>query len=466
MRTITITKKMRVHKLSELQSTNKIYLDDSFQSNERWPIVQKQEYMSSVLQGRAVTSIILADINSIVASLKVRCGEDDEDYIFFKNLLDQGYEYITIDGNNRDRCIADFFGGGFPLREMEYEIDEDYGSYFKAKKENKYYDDLPVDVRTFLDNIHLNVLVVSQATRVGLAELFIAVNKGLTLNAQEKRNAIMCSFGACVRDLSQELGDGFKKIFSEKSLNRRFADEMIVTAAVYIANGIEGVTGAFRDAAYTDNSKEMQAFEGQVKPVMTTIVDKLVEPFGETIIKIGDYDSGNFIDLIMLLSYMHDRNVHIDDHKAFYDWFVVKQSERVDSGDILYEGSKGTNKRTYSGLLRGTGKNFLKIRRDMLIESLSSIDDGVITFRDEKRTFDYKLRYVFWKRQEGICPLTLQKIEPRYIWDTKITQMDHNMPWSKGGGTTPENGQLVFTQANQKKSDRTEYMLEEITEEI
>ena len=128
MRTITITKKMRVHKLSELQSTNKIYLDDSFQSNERWPIVQKQEYMSSVLQGRAVTSIILADINSIVASLKVRCGEDDEDYIFFKNLLDQGYEYITIDGNNRDRCIADFFGGGFPLREMEYEIDEDYGS--------------------------------------------------------------------------------------------------------------------------------------------------------------------------------------------------------------------------------------------------------------------------------------------------------------------------------------------------
>ena len=92
----------------------------------------------------------------------------------------------------------------------------------------------------------------------------------------------MCSFGACVRDLSQELGDGFKKIFSEKSLNRRFADEMIVTAAVYIANGIEGVTGAFRDAAYTDNSKEMQAFEGQVKPVMTTIVDK---------------ESGNFVNV-------------------------------------------------------------------------------------------------------------------------------------------------------------------------
>ena len=44
--------------------------------------------------------------------------------------------------------------------------------------------------------------------------------------------------------------------------------------------------------------------------------------------------------------------------------------------------------------------------------------------------------------------------------------MDHDMPWSKGGDTSPENGQLVFTQANQKKGNRTEDILEEITEEI
>ena len=51
--------------------------------------------------------------------------------------------------------------------------------------------------------------------------------------------------------------------------------------------------------------------------------------------------------------------------------------------------------------------------------------------------------------------MTLKEIAPRYIWDTKITHIDHNIPWSKEGKTLEENGQLTFADANLAKGADT-----------
>ena len=103
LRTRTKLKQVELSRLAYLQKYNLIYLDDAFQSEERWTLKDKQEYMASVLEGRAVTSIILAHLSSIVPALELAYGKEHEDTVFFQNLLDEGYEYITIDGNNRDR---------------------------------------------------------------------------------------------------------------------------------------------------------------------------------------------------------------------------------------------------------------------------------------------------------------------------------------------------------------------------
>jgi hypothetical protein len=453
MRTRTKLSQVELSKLAFWQKHNKIYLDDAFQSQERWTLKDKQEYLTSLLEGRAVTSIILARLKSLVDALEMAYGKDHEDTVFFQKLINIGYEYITIDGNNRDRCICDFVNGGFALSEKEYDISEPSLPIFKADMSNKYYTSLPADVKKFIDDIKLNILNVVESDRTGLAELFIAVNKGMHLNAQERRNAIMCVFGDWVRGLVKTLELGFAKIYSDKALNRRHADEMVVTAAVLIAKGVETITCPDRDAAYSDTSAAADAFNKAVVPVMTDIVQNMVEPYGVGGINIDGFESGNFIDLIMLVNYMRENKIYIKDFKAFYNWFSLTQNERIQNPDILYKGKKGTNKRTYAGLLRGTGKNFLKIRYDMLVESLGIIPENVVTFRDRVRDFDPKLRYFFWKRQEGLCPLRNKYIEPRFIWDTKITHIDHNIPWSKEGETSKENGQLTFADANLSKGD-------------
>jgi len=455
MKVNTLTGVMPFSKIAKLQKDGKIYLDESFQSNARWDIISSQAYMTSVFLGRAVTSIILADIRSIVSSLRLAFGEDNDDYKFFKDLEDQGYEYITVDGNNRSRCISAFVEGDFPLTEQEYKIDDGYTTAFKANMSNKYYGSLPSDIQTYLNTTKMNVLVVEKCDRVGLAALFIAVNKGMNLNAQEKRNAILCAFGAYVRKLASDkkLAKTFVEIYGQRGVNRRYSDEMIVTAAVIVARGIDGVTNAARDLAYTDTSEELSVFSSRVKPLITTIVEKLVKAKGTGILEVGGMHNANFTDLIMLLNYMQQNKIVIEDHSAFYDWFLLSQSERVANPDVLYEGSKRTNKRTYAGLMRATSKAFLTIRQNMLIESLGECPDDILTFRDTERNFDPKLRYFFWKRQEGICPLKSIYIEPRFIWDGSVTHIDHDIPWSKEGETSIENGQLVFADANLAKSN-------------
>jgi len=467
IRTKTVTKIVRLRDISDYQNMNRIYLDQSFQSEKRWELSDNQDYMESAFEGRAVTPITLALIDALVVSLDLAFGKDDEDYKFFNELKNKGYKYISIDGNNRDICISEFFNDKFPLKNMKYMIGEPNLDSFEAKKDNNKYSTLPPNVKKYVEDININLLIVTQADRLALAKLFDAVNKGMNLNSQEKRNAIMCIFGIYVRDLVNEFKEGFQKIYTEKAMNRRLPDELVVTASNIVKNGnaVGGITANTRTGAYVDNSDEQYIFQKKVRPIFKTILKDFVEPYGAGGIKIAAKIESNFTDLVMLLDYMNSHSIKIDDNKSFYDWWIESQSARLDDEKILYTSNgKSKDVRTYAGLQRGTRKEFLSIRRDMLIESLSTIPDNIITHRDAKRPLDFKLRYSFWKRQGGICPLEKKRIEPAYIWDTSITHLDHDIPWSKGGSSSEENGQLVFANANLSKGNSLDFIEMETSE--
>ena len=108
MKTVVIATTLRVSVLAELMRQNKIYLDEAFQSNTRWGTKAKQAFMKSLIEGRAVGAITLGHISSLKNAILLAFGDADEDYQYFSELEEQGYEYITIDGNNRDHCILDY----------------------------------------------------------------------------------------------------------------------------------------------------------------------------------------------------------------------------------------------------------------------------------------------------------------------------------------------------------------------
>ena len=460
MKTKHDTYTLSVSQLAYLMAEHKIYLDEAFQSNTRWVILMNQEYMKSIIEGRAITPITLGSIDEILSSIERRFGPTHLDYKFFKDLKDQGFKYITIDGNNRDNCILQFINNEFPLAVGTYEVDHGNVAQFDATNDQKYYKDLDPDVKNYIDNVLLNFIVVTQSTRKGLAEIFTNVNKGLTLNGQEKRNAIPCKFGQLVRDTAKKHAAGFGRIYSkikegkevidQKKINRRHPDELIVRAAVICTHGIsKGLNCNALDEAYGDGTPEVISFNRTEKVIAK--LTKLAKKFGKDAWRADGRDDSNIVDFMILLNHLDTNSVVIEDDEKFYNWFAESQLERTQSEEILYEGKKGTNLRTYAGLLRASGPNFLKIRERELIDSISKVPDGILTFRDKERNYDPKIRYVLWKRQDGKCAITGKEIEPRHILNGQVTHVDHDQPHRHGGETSIENARLTYKQANLEK---------------
>jgi len=408
-----------------------------------------QAYIKSVLEGKAITPITLGKISVLLENVGLHYGPTHSDYQFFKDLLDQKFVYITIDGNNRDNCICKFLNNEFPLFEGKYYIEHNNIVYFEATKNNKYFKDLDPQVRNYIENISLNTLIVLQSDRRGLAELFSNINEGLALNHQEKRNAIPCRFGSLVRNLVQSHLNGFSILYNSKSMNRRYPDELVVTISTIVAHGIKNLNKNVLDAAYGDSTVEVISFNKTA-----TIVDqlsKIIVNYGAAGFDAGGKRNSNLIDFAMLLNYLNNNSIVIEDYEAFYNWFTASQAQRIDDNEILYRGKKGNNLRTYAGLLRSSSSNFLQIRLSKLVDSISSAPDNVLTLRDKDRKYDPKIRFSLWKSQDGRCALTDEPIDARHIYDGSVTHIDHKDPWSKGGPTTVENAQLVFANANLRK---------------
>ena len=106
--------------IASLQKGNRIYLDQAFQSKARWGTKQKQAFIKSCLKGLATGAITLGHIPSLKNYVKLNHGEDHEDYIFYSKLEKLGYEWITIDGNNRDNTVKEFLDNIFPLTETYF----------------------------------------------------------------------------------------------------------------------------------------------------------------------------------------------------------------------------------------------------------------------------------------------------------------------------------------------------------
>ena len=77
--------------LAELMKKENIYLDDAFQSYHRWVTENNQQYMRSLLNGKAPTPIYVADIEACRNSIRLKYDENHEDYKFFDDLLKKGY---------------------------------------------------------------------------------------------------------------------------------------------------------------------------------------------------------------------------------------------------------------------------------------------------------------------------------------------------------------------------------------
>jgi len=187
----------------------------TFQRKICWTDLQCKQFVASILKGRATMPITLVDLAEVVEYCEDK--QLKEDSKFFRNLLSQGYRYISIDGQNRTQAIRDFFENKFSITGDFEDKDGERHSIT-----NKFYKDLPERLQdAFNDQAILLTLIEALEDRHEMHYAFIDHNSGTALNAQELRNALLTPMAKCIRDLSEN--QTISKIW-EASLNLKEED--------------------------------------------------------------------------------------------------------------------------------------------------------------------------------------------------------------------------------------------------
>jgi len=200
----------------------KVYTDEGVQRNFVWSLTEKRDYIMSVFYNKAGSSIVVADLlSSAKASQKM--GDNLGYHRLMKMAMESSFELISLDGQNRTKTIHQFLKDEFSVSGTFYGLD---GEAYEYK--NTVFSKMSESVRNLFTTRSVVVTTYYNACDTELADIFIDLNKGLPLNAQEKRNAKRTPIAAWIRDYVRGTSRVWAKIatLSEEKLKRMAAAEL------------------------------------------------------------------------------------------------------------------------------------------------------------------------------------------------------------------------------------------------
>ena len=112
-----------IEEFNKLKAEKKIFIDESFQVGtdevSRWSKREQKRFLVSVFRGWAPSPLILVDIQACY-DYHMEVGIDDESIEYYGTLLDLGYKYVSVDGNNRSITLLLFAKNELMLPHGDY----------------------------------------------------------------------------------------------------------------------------------------------------------------------------------------------------------------------------------------------------------------------------------------------------------------------------------------------------------
>ncbi len=341
--------------------------------------------------------------------------------------------YDVIDGQQRLRTIWEYFEGGFALAKDADPVD---GYEVAGKK----YEDLDMDILDKLNSYNLDFVILDNVSEDEIREMFLRLQNGTTLKAQEKRNA----YPGNMRDYIKELASHSFFVKSVNFQNSRFSHEHV--AAQLCLMTINGDLCDIKDRNLNEMYLKNQNFDrdGIVAKKINRVLNYLYTMFPD---KAPELKRFNTVSLYALIMDLIDSYAIKDREAEIAKWFTDFESMRVLEAEKP-EDEQDARLAIYQSKTKEStdGMDSLRYRHEFLKESLlSTIPD--LAAKDSKRNFDEAQRQVIFRRDKGICQICGTKCE----WNA--WEADHIIPWNRGGQTTVSNGQVLCPTCNAYKSD-------------
>jgi len=157
------------------------------------------------------------------------------------------------------------------------------------------------------------------------------------------------------------------------------------------------------------------------------------------------------ITLYMIVSSLIDKYVVSGIEEEIFNWFIefetyrrIEENKGEDNCDreiLNYNEQTGHSTDSADSLQRRYDFLFR-----LLLEYIPKLE-----LKDNIRLFSHEQRLAIYRKNNGICQIKIKYDGNKCDWDN--WQADHIIPWSKGGKTTVENGQVACPACNASKGD-------------
>lgn len=389
----------------------RINTNPDYQRPAVWSTAQKQLLMDTILRGYDIPKF------------------------YWRKTSSSPDMYEVVDGQQRLRAIWEFVEGKYKLSKTADKI----GIYDVA---GKSYSELPDDLRINFDTYNLNIVVITESDKDEVREMFLRLQNGTSLKAQEKRNAMPGKMGDYVKELVNH--DFFTK--SVNFENKRYTHDHI--AAQMCLLELTGEPCNIKDSDLNkmyNNNKDFDS-NSQVAKKIKRVLDYLYRMFPT---KTPELERYNVISLYILISSLIDKYVIANRYNEIADWFIKFETYRAEQFKLSTEECDPEIVAYHEKISHSTDAyDSLDFRNTYLSRKLfESILD--LETKDKQREFDTKQRLAIFRRDQGICQLKIKCNGKKCDWDN--WHADHIIPWSKGGKTIVSNGQVACPECNLAK---------------
>lgn len=354
--------------------------------------------------------------------------------MYWRKLGSKPDKYDVVDGQQRLRAIWSFYEGEFKLPKDSEAID---GMQVKGCG----YDDLPDDLMARFDIYSFDVVILEETDEDEVREMFIRLQNGTSLKAQEKRNAYPGQMRSFVRTLTKH------PFFSRVGFaNTRFTYDLV--AAQLVCLELAGEPSNIKNSDLNAMYQKHRDFDvaGVVAKAVKKKLDLLADCFTE---KTPELERYNVIALYCVFSELRSQFVFSEIDQKLHDWFIEFETERREQEELDEESADPDWVSYKEKVSHSTDSaDSIRARMDFMLRHLLTRYPS-LSRKDNQRGFTEQQKLTVFRRDKGICRVKLKCKGVKVTWDE--WHCDHKKPWSKGGKTTVENGQVACTACNLSK---------------
>ena len=384
-----------------------------YQRGSVWTRKQKQLLMDSILRGMDIPKLYLRSVGD---------GSTGS------------YDFEVVDGQQRLRAIWEYFDGEYALsKDSELVI---AGEDLRGRK----YQDLSKDAWIELGRYPLTVVELD-ATDDEVEEMFVRLQNGTTLRAAEIRNAMPGNMKEFVRELADHSFFPSCRFANKRRDYDHVAAQM---TQLELAGEPTDVKNTRLEAMY----RERQDFDpsSDKGKKVRRVLDYLAAMFPA---KSPFLEKYNAVALYLVVSHLME-NFHIAGREAeltnwFEDFEALRLADRDKPEDERDPALVSYQERTSHAT---DSVDSLQYRMESLLERLHGAIPDLAPL-DPQRSFTDAQRKVIWLGDNKRCQARTHCDGTECDWDN--WHADHKIPWSKGGTTTVENGQVCCPACNLAK---------------